>query len=54
MAKYDYHFKLKVVRAYLNGNGEYSALTKEFGNLDYIAHSILLEYHIENPQVVKK
>ncbi len=36
----------------LDGKTEYQ-IAKELGNLDYIAHSILLEYYTENPQVIK-
>lgn len=31
MAKYDYDFKLKVVKSYLNGEGEYITLAKQYG-----------------------
>ena len=31
MAKYDYDFKLKVVKSYLNGEGGYIALAKQYG-----------------------
>lgn len=31
MAKYDYNFKLKVVKSYLNGEGGYITLAKQYG-----------------------
>ena len=31
MAKYSYEFKMKIVRAYLNGEGGYSYLSKKYG-----------------------
>lgn len=31
MAKYDYHFKLKVFKAYLNGEGGYGTVAKQYG-----------------------
>jgi len=31
MAKYDFKFKLKVVKSYLNGEGGYSSLAKRYG-----------------------
>lgn len=31
MAKYDYDFKLKVVRSYLNGDGGYKSIAKQYG-----------------------
>lgn len=31
MAKYDYDFKLKAVQSYLNGDGGYSSIAKQYG-----------------------
>lgn len=30
MAKYDYDFKLKVVKSYLSGDGGYSSIAKQY------------------------
>lgn len=31
MIKYDYDFKLKVVTVYLNGEGEYKSISRQYG-----------------------
>ncbi|MEG1131261.1 MAG: transposase [Romboutsia sp.] len=36
MSKYDFNFKIKVVRSYLNGDGGYRSISKQHGNLTHV------------------